>query len=251
MIKDISVVIIASNAAAKLDECLQSLQDFEEVILYENNSKDNTLAIAKKYKNVTITSGDFFGFGKTKNLAASFASKDWILSLDSDEVLDERFIASLKTLQLDAGTLYKIHRINFYKEVQVKHCWGDETIVRLYNRNKTSFTDEDVHEHIITEGFAIQTLKGSVKHYPYNSIHDFIVKLDRYSTLFAKNNVGKKSSSPAKAFFNGAYSFIKTYFFKQGFRDGYVGLIIAYSHMVTNFYKYIKLYELNKELKKQ
>ena len=45
------------------------------------------------------------------------------------------------------------------------------------------------------------------------------------------------------------YSFFRTYILKQGFRDGYVGLIVAYSHMVTNFYKYIKLYELNKELK--
>lgn len=44
--------------------------------------------------------------------------------------------------------------------------------------------------------------------------------------------------------------FFRTYILKQGFRDGYVGLIIAFSHAVTNFYKYIKLYELNKELKK-
>ncbi|WP_434658611.1 hypothetical protein [Sulfurimonas sp. NW9] len=94
-----------------------------------------------------------------------------------------------------------------------------------------------------------EILDGNVLHYSYQSIEQFINKANTYSTLFAKNNAGKKSSSPAKAFFNGAYSFIKTYFFKQGFRDGYVGLVIACSHMVTNFYKYIKLYELNKEQK--
>jgi len=88
-----------------------------------------------------------------------------------------------------------------------------------------------------------------MKHYSYMSISDFIIKLDRYSTLFANDNVGKKSSSPAKAFFNGLYSFFRTYILKRGFLDGYAGLIIAFSHFATNFYKYIKLYELNLEQK--
>ena len=87
-----------------------------------------------------------------------------------------------------------------------------------------------------------------MEHYSYQSIEQFVAKANTYSTLFAKNNAGKKSSSPTKAFFNGAYSFVKTYFFKRGFLDGYVGLVISFSHMATNFYKYVKLYELNKEL---
>jgi hypothetical protein len=106
-----------------------------------------------------------------------------------------------------------------------------------------------VHEDIITDRLKTELLQGNMLHYSYQSIEQFVNKANTYSTLFAKNNVGKKSSSPSKAFFNGAYSFIKTYIFKQGFRDGYIGLVIAYSHMVTNFYKYIKLYELNRELK--
>ncbi|MGB3750645.1 MAG: glycosyltransferase family 2 protein, partial [Arcobacteraceae bacterium] len=62
-------------------------------------------------------------------------------------------------------------------------------------------------------------------------------------------NVGRKKSSPLKAILNAKFSFFKTYFLKRGFLDGYAGLIIAFSHMATNFYKYIKLYELNKEIK--
>ena len=86
-----------------------------------------------------------------------------------------------------------------------------------------------------------------MKHYSYMSISDFIVKVDRYSTLFAADNTGKKFPTPAKAFVNGLYSFFRTYVLKRGFLDGYAGLIIAFSHMATNFYKYIKLYEMNRE----
>jgi hypothetical protein len=54
-------------------------------------------------------------------------------------------------------------------------------------------------------------------------------------------------ASPSKAFFSGIYAFFKTYILKRGFLDGYVGLLIAFSHMATNFYKYMKLYEFNRD----
>jgi len=249
MIKNISCVMIAKDSEATLSKVLDALKEFEEVIIYSNNSTDNTDKIALKYPNVKLINGEFIGFGPTKNKAAEMASNDWIFSLDSDEVVTLEFIENLKKLSLDDKTLYTILRTNYYKDTQIKHCWGDDVIVRLYNKTQTSFTDKKVHEKIIVDGFTIEPIKGVVKHFPYSTITDFIVKLDRYSTIFAEDNVGKKSSSPLKALLNAKFSFIKTYFFKRGFLDGYAGLVIAFSHMATNFYKYIKLYELNKELK--
>ena len=249
-IKQISVVMIAKDSEATIEATLKSLKAFPEVILYLNNSTDKTEAIAKSYENVKVIQGEFLGFGPTKNRASSYASNEWILSLDSDEVLSSSFIENLTNLELDKETVYSILRSNYYKKQPIRHCWGDDVIVRLYNKERTSFTDKHVHEHIIEEGLNKEQLSGVVEHYPYSTISEFIHKADHYSSLFAQNNVGQKSSSPAKAFFNGLFSFTKTYLFKQGFRDGYAGLIIAFSHMVTNFYKYMKLYELNKELKK-
>lgn len=251
MIRNISCVMIAKDSEATLAKVLNALQEFEEVIVYSNNSTDNTNIIAQGYPNVRLINGEFIGFGPTKNKAAEMASNDWIFSLDSDEVVTLEFVENLKKLTLVDQNLYSILRTNYYKESQIKHCWGDDVIVRLYNKTKTSFTDKKVHEKIIVDGFVIDSIKGIVKHFPYSTITDFIVKLDRYSTIFAEDNAGKKSSSPLKAILNAKYSFIKTYFFKRGFLDGYAGLVIAFSHMVTNFYKYIKLYEINKELERK
>lgn len=248
-ISDISCVIIVKNAAPTIDATLNSLKSFEDVVLYDNGSTDATLEIAKKYPNVTLIQGEFLGFGETKNLACSFAKNEWVLSLDADEVLSDEFIKNLTSIELNDKNIYTILRENYYKNTQVKHCWGDDIIVRLFNRTKTAFTAERVHEKVIEDGFNIVPIKGSVKHYPYATITDFIIKLDRYSSAFAVDNAGKKSSSPSKAFFNALFSFFKTYFIKKGFLDGYAGLVIAFSHMATNFYKYIKLYELNMEQK--
>ncbi len=251
MIHNISAVVLAKNNEATIQKTLQALQDFEDVVVYDNGSSDATKAIARSFSNVNLIEGEFKGFGWSKNKAASYAKNEWILIVDSDEVVDETLYNTLQNTQLNPKTVYIINFRAFYKDIEVKHCgWNNQKIKRLYNKSVTKYNDNDVHEDIITDELNTQLLQGNMLHYSYQSIEQFVNKANTYSTLFAKNNVGKKSSSPAKAFFNGAYSFIKTYFFKQGFRDGYIGLVIAYSHMVTNFYKYIKLYEMNKELKK-
>jgi glycosyltransferase involved in cell wall biosynthesis len=242
--------MIAKDAEKTIGKTLESLKAFNEVVLYLNNCSDRTEEIAKSYSNVNVVHGEFLGFGPTKNQATTHATNDWILSLDSDECLTETFVDNLKNRELKDDTVYTILRTNHYKTRQIKHCWGDDVIVRLYNRSKTKFTDKKVHEKIIDDGLKKEMLEGIVEHYPYSTQTDFIVKLDRYSTIFAEDNVGKKSSSPLKAILNAHFSFFKTYFLKRGFLDGSAGLIIAFSHMATNFYKYMKLYEMNKELKK-
>ena len=251
MIENISCVMIAKNAETTLKNTLDSLKEFSDVVIYSNDSIDATNKIAKSYSNVNLIEGSFEGFGPTKNRAASYAKNSWVLSLDSDEVLSDEFIQNIKNLKLEYRTLYTIFRTNYYKQTQIKYCWGNDIIVRLYNKEQTSFTDKKVHEKVIKDGLALKELQGIVKHYPYSTITDFIVKLDRYSSIYAHDNVGIKSSSPTKAFFNAIFSFTKTYFIKRGFLDGYAGLVIAFSHMATNFYKYIKLYELNEELKRR
>ncbi len=245
---NVSAVMIVKNGARTIQKSLDSLSNFDDVIVYDNGSSDGTQEIAKTYSNVRLIEGYFDGFGTTKNRAADLARYDWILIIDSDEVVDEILLHTLQTRTLDPQTIYIVNFLAYYKDIQIRHCgWNNQQIRRLYNKSVTRFNDNAVHENIIDEGMKKEPIAGNIKHYSYMSISDFIVKLDRYSTLFAEDNVGKKSSSPLKAFFNGLYSFFRTYILKRGFLDGYAGLIIAFSHMATNFYKYIKLYEMNRE----
>ena len=249
-IENISVVIIAKNAQSTIKEVLQSLESFSDVVIYENGSTDDTVKIIEEFDNVNLVKGNFIGFGKTKNKAASYSKNDWVLSLDADEVVSQSMLKNIKSLSLNSSTVYEIKRSNYYKTHKLKYCgWGEERIVRLYNKQTTAYNDSMVHEKIITDNCNISVINGELKHYPYSSISQFVQKADQYSEIFANEKVGKKSSSPLKAFFNAMFSFIKTYIFKRGFLDGYVGLVISVSHAVTNFYKYIKLYEKNKELK--
>jgi glycosyltransferase involved in cell wall biosynthesis len=248
---NISAVMIVKNGSKTIKKTLNSLKEFDDVVVYDNGSTDGTDAIAKNYANVNFIDGYFDGFGTTKNRATTYAAHDWILIIDSDEVVDEKLLDTLKSKKLDDHTIYILNFLAYYKDIQIKHCgWNNQKIRRIFNKKVTRFNDNHVHENIIDDGMKKEELDGNMKHYSYVSISDFIIKLDRYSTLFAEDNAGKRSSSPLKAFFNGLYSFFRTFVIKRGFLDGYAGLIIAFSHMATNFYKYIKLYEKNLELKK-
>jgi len=248
---NISAVIIVKNGAKTIRKTLDSLREFDDVVVYDNGSSDGTTAIAKEYGNVNLIQGEFVGFGPTKNRAAAHAKHDWILIVDSDEVVDAQLLATLKAKQLDKQTIYVLNFTAYYRDIQIRHCgWNNQKIKRLYNKSVTTFNDKFVHENILDEGMKKEQLQGNMQHYSYMTITDFIIKLDRYSTLFAEDNAGRKYSSPLKAILNGMYSFFRTYVLKRGFLDGYAGLVIAFSHMATNFYKYIKLYEKNLALKK-
>lgn len=245
----ISIVMIVKNGAKTIERSLKSLHAFDDVIVYDNGSSDTSKEIAKTFSNVRLIEGEFKGFGPTKNQATSFAKHDWVLILDADEVIDASLSQALLSTPLEDKTVYLLNFLAFYKEFPIYHCgWNNQKIKRLYNKTITRFNDNYVHENIIDEGLHVKSFEGgNIEHYSYLSISDFIIKADRYSSLFANDFVGKKSSSPTKAFLNGLYSFFRSYILKRGFLDGYPGLLISFSHMVTNFYKYMKLYEANRE----
>ena len=246
---DISVVIIVKDGIRTMEKCLKALESFDDVVVFDNGSTDGTQEICRQFVNVNLVEGEFTGFGPTKKLASAYARYDWILSLDSDEIVTASFVETLGSKSLDLGTVYSIKRINFYKDIEIKHGWSNDILPRLYNRTKTNISDKMVHEGVVTDGMTVEYLDISLKHERYSSISEFIRKADHYSTLFAEQNVGKRKASPLKAIGNSSFTFIRKYFFKLGFLEGYPGLIMAYTNMIENFYKYMKLYEKNRELK--
>ncbi len=229
---------MAKNAEETIAESLDSLGDFREVVLYLNNSTDATEDIAKKYENVKIYHGEFLGFGPTKNAAAAHAYNDWILSLDSDEILNEKLIEEIRSQDLEnTNNLFTLIRDNYFlgeKTVSKDH------IVRLYNRKKNLFDTALVHEKVQVHGYNnIITLKTPFKHLNITDVNQTLTKMIKYTDLGAE---GKKTCFfgivLAKAFF----AFFQTYILRFYFINGWVGFTIAVSNANRRFYKYLKQY---------
>lgn len=244
----ITATILTKNGKKRIREVLEALKDFSEVIVLDNGSTDETLAIASEFKNVKIhTLERFEGFGKAHRLMEDLASNEWILSIDSDEVLSAEALAEIRGGALDAGVIYEFFFRNYFNGRWIKTCgWHPDAHPRLYNKTRARFTESFVHEKVVGENVKTKRLRGHITHYSYDNVEDFLRKMQTYSTLFAEQNRGKKSSSITKALIHGWFGFFKSYILKRGITQGYEGFIISYYNAQTAFWKYIKLYEANK-----
>lgn len=245
----ISVCILVKNAQKTLLQCLNSVKNFNEIILLDNKSSDETIKIAKEfnqnYGRLSIYESEFIGFGALKNLAIAYAKNEWILSIDSDEVLEKQAFDELNALNLEQNTLIAFGRKNLYKNEWIKACgWYPDFVWRVFNKKFTHFNDNFVHESLIlpkeTQKLYIQ---NALKHYAYEDINGLLDKLQRYSTLYAQRNLDKNSSM-MKAIVRSLWSFLRNYLFKKGFLYGYKGFMISVCNALGVFFKYAKLYEL-------
>jgi glycosyltransferase involved in cell wall biosynthesis len=244
----ISVTILIKNGERCLKDVLDALKGFDEVIIYDTGSTDNSLAIAEKYPNAAIYRERFNGFGPDHNRAAAKAKNPWILSIDADEVLSAELAKEILETPLRKGTVYSLPFHNYFNKKLIKWCgWYPEFHIRLYNKNDTAFSEAMVHEGVIAKGFQIAAFKHPVRHYSYETISDFLIKMERYSNLFAEQYRHKKKSSPFAALTHGAAAFFKSYLLKKGFLGGFEGFLISAYNGHTAFYKYLKLYQENKK----
>ena len=240
--------MLCKNNQEYIENTLDSLSKFDEIVLIDTGSNDKTLALAGKFPNVAIHKRKMNGFGEIRNAGAKLARNDWILAIDADEVVSNQLVDEILSTRLDKAKIYNLPFKNFYNGKWIRGCgWHPESHIRLYNRKSTGFTDSKVHESILTKKLKVVKLNNFIIHTSYRTTHDFLSKMQNYSDLFAAQNAGKKKSSFSKALFHGLFAFVKSYLLKRGFLMGKEGFIISMYNANTAFYKYLKLSEYNKK----
>lgn len=244
----ISVTVLTKNSSKKLRATLESTKDFQEVVVLDSGSTDNTQEIARSFSNVKFFESEFLGFGPMKKKAASLATHDWIFNLDSDEVLSPELLLALKNLKLAPETVYGFDRHNHYRGKWIKGCdWYPDRVTRLYNKKETDYNDAKLHEKI--GSFPSQKLiyvDHPIQHFPYENVSSLIQKLDHYSSIYASEKKGKHISLLGLSL-RAAYSFFRNYILKRGFLLGRDGLLISFCSAAGVFFKNMKLLEANDE----
>lgn len=243
----LSVTIIALNAAAQLEACLQSAAFADEIVVVDSGSSDGTAALAERY-GARVIQQDWLGFGPQKQFAVDAANHDWVLCLDADERVTPALRASIEAaLAAPSATAFRFARCNRFLGRYLKHGEGyPDWSLRLFDRRHARWSDDAVHEKVIADE-ALGTLAGDLLHDSAESIAAYLGKQNRYTTLAADSALAAgKRVGAAQLLFSPLVRFVKFYLVRQGFRDGLPGLIHIAIGCFNSFIKYAKMLERQK-----
>lgn len=100
-----------------------------------------------------------------------------------------------------------------------------------------------VHEGFVSlSNQAPGVLANSVWQFPFRDVGEVLRKADKYSTLGAKK-ISTRKIRPIDVIAHALWAFLKHYFFKRGFLDGWPGFVIAVGNFEGTFYRYLKAME--------
>lgn len=244
-INGLSAVIITFNEERNIERCLASLVGVaDEILVVDSFSTDKTEEICRQF-NVRFICNKFEGHIEQKNFAASQAQYDYVLSLDADEALTDELQASIIAAK-ESGDFdaYSMNRLTSYCGQWIHHSgWYPDTKTRLWNRTKGQWGGTNPHDkwELFDKSAPVKWMKGDLLHYSYYSISEHIKQIEYFSEIAAKAEAKQgKNPSILKLFVGPWAKFIKMYFLKLGFLDGYYGYVICRLTAQATFIKYIK-----------
>jgi glycosyltransferase involved in cell wall biosynthesis len=249
----LSVVIIAKDAASQIGECIDSVKFADEVLVVDSGSNDATRAIAD-VAGCRVIEKEWLGFGRQKQFAVGEAKHDWVLCLDIDERVSSALEASIRavfepsTASTTSHHAYRMPRRNRFLGRWLTHGEGyPDWSLRLFDRNHASWSNDEVHETVITT-VEVGQLKGDLMHDSAEDVTMYLAKQNRYSSLHAQALYGQGvRAGYFKLFLSPMARFIKFYFLRQGFLDGGPGFAHVAIGCFAAFAKYAKLIELSKK----
>lgn len=243
----LSVVIITLNEEANLERCLKSVPFAAEKIVVDSFSTDRTVQIAQSF-GAKVVQEKWRGYGAQKDFAVGLASHDWILSLDADEALSPELENEIleRFSELDPEVGYRLPRLSCHMKRWIRHGgWYPDYQLRLFNRRHSKWSQDSLHEKV--QAKRTENLRSNLLHWVFDDIADQVRTNDKYSTVGAEDlhRRGKKFSL-LKLLIKPPVKFVENYFWKQGFRDGLPGFIIAVGSAYSVFLRWAKLWELEK-----
>ena len=245
----LSIVIITHNEENRIRPTLEAVKWCDEVIIVDSCSTDKTIDICKEFSNCKVYVQPFLGYGAQKKFAVEKASYDWILSIDADEVVTESLhkeMSELLSRPVIAENGFYIPITLIFMNRNFRYGSENKSLhLRLFNKNKGNFNTLKLHEGVKLEGFAGK-LNMEILHISYTDIHHYFEKFNEYSSIYKNEALLKgKNAGMLKPVFRLPVDFIRQYFIRRNFMNGYPGLVWSVFSAFYVFVKYTKLYEAN------
>ena len=254
----ISVVINTYNAEEHLQEVLDAVKDFDEVVVCDMESGDNTVKIAEKNgcKVVTFPKANHKSAEPARTFAIQSATSEWVLVVDADEIVTPELREYLykRIGEPDCPQGLYIPRINLFMQREQHSSYPDYQL-RFFVREGTEWPPY-VH--------TFPTVKGRTEYIPRRRrelafrhlADDTIASLMAKTNSYTDNEVYKRGKATGRRaelgnerredtkahnygvwalFYRPFWRAFRNYFLKGGWRDGKRGVIRAGMDAVYQF----------------
>lgn len=246
----VSVCIISGAEAGRIGRALASVSGWaaEVNVVLNEEVTDGTEEICRQH-GAHVFREPWRGYVAQVNSAAAKATQPWILGLDADEVITPALQAEIQSaVKADAGAsqpvAFSMPRLSFYAGRWIRHGdWYPDRKIRLWRRGLGGWEGEEPHYHVVIQG-AVGRLRGDIQHFSYDSLKHHVAKVQLYSDLFARDALkAGRPISMLDLIIRPPWRFLRGYFFRLGFLDGWQGFVIAWMSALLAFLKYAKLRE--------
>ena len=264
----LSVCLVTQDEEENLGRTLESVQALVrdlggEIVVVDSGSTDRTLEIARQH-GARIFSEPWKGFAGQKNSAMEKATKEWILSLDADEPLEQQCAAEILRLLRDQVSksgdardtsavqrqpvAYWIARKNYFLGRWMRHGgFYPDRKLRLIRRGAGHWVEHGAHPTIEVTG-PTGTLRGAMLHYAYPTLRTYLEHMNSYSSQQAKFLVdsGRRGFDFVNIVLNPIATFLYNYVLRLGFLDGREGFLLHAYHSAYVSWKYAKVWEMTR-----
>lgn len=247
----ISVVINTLNEEKNLPRALKSVKKFaSEIVVVDMNSTDDTQKIAKKY-GARVFIHERMGYVEpARNFAISKAKGEWIFLLDADEEVPNTLAKKLKRVANNPAQAdyFAIARKNMIFGKWMKHSrWWPDYNIRFFKKGSVLWSEE-IHSVPTTLGkgkdFEYEE-KYAILHHHYENVEQYIERLNRYTTIQARQRVlDKQKFNWQTMLMRATQEFVSRYFAGRGYKDGVHGLVLALLQGFSELVVFTKIWQL-------
>lgn len=248
----ISLIINTKDAQDQIEACIKSaIGLFDELIIVDDGSKDDTVKIARKYSDKIYKHKSEGYVEPARNFAIDKARGEWILVLDTDEQLTPRLKDKLKKISKTKSVDFvKIPRKNIIFDNWIKNSgWWPDYQIRFFKKNKVKWQNE-IHSQPITHGHEYQIDVDenlAIIHNNYQTISEFLARLNHYTDIEVKQSLKSNQKFNITSLLSEpSAEFIRRYFVWNGYKDGLHGLVLAILQAFSFFVVQIKLWQESK-----
>ena len=246
----ITVAMISGAEAKRISRALESVSAWagEIIVVLNADVADGTDEIAGKF-GAKVFREPWKGHVAQKNSAAAKATQPWVLGLDADEVVSPELQHEIAALLERAGeaercAAYSFPRCTFYLGRWIRHGdWYPDLQTRLWQRGRAQWQGTDPHDKLVADG-PIGRLRGELLHYSMESLDRQLAKISAYGDYFAQHCVARGYAPGALDFaVRPLWRFLRCYFLRLGFLDGWVGFYLAWQTAFACLTRYAKARE--------